>query len=623
MRRHVLSLVRQYLFWMFFFLLLRALFLVFHIPLLHAEHVSWREALAAFWHAIPLDTATACYLLLIPMLILVIQGIFEKPWLNQINKVYSFFLIGIFSVIAVSELGIYNEWKTKLNGKALTYLTHPEELYRSISGLQFFGFLLAVVLLTSLGIFLYNRVFYPKADLKFRKPLWAPVFLIFSAPLLLLGLRGGMGAIPITTSSAYFSNHSILNWASVNSVHNFAVSYLEGQKFSETNPFRFYPPEQAMKKVRDLQTVDQDSTTGILKTARPNIVILLMESWSADLVESLGGEPGITPEFRKLEQEGVLFTHLYASGNRSQQGLASIFSGFPAIPYTTITQYPEKYGKLPSLPRVLEEQGYATSFYFGGDLDYGNILAYVMHNGFDKIVQETDVDGDVPRGRLGIHDEFMMKLHAEELSGMPEPFFSVLFTLSSHSPYDQPKEHSIDWQGEEALYVNSAYYSDYSLGQYFEMVKKEPWYDSTLFVVIADHSHNTYRNWPVESFNYRRIPMLLLGGALKDEWRGRQVERLSSNGDLPATLLEQMDLRSDDFSWSRDLFNPFSPQYAYFEINDGVGWKTSDGEFIYNSRQDLYLYLAMHSDKSEEDKEMLLRQGKSYVQVVFQTFLDM
>jgi phosphoglycerol transferase MdoB-like AlkP superfamily enzyme len=348
-----------------------------------------------------------------------------------------------------------------------------------------------------------------------------------------------------------------------------------------------------------------------------------MESWSADLIESLGGEPGITPEFRKLEKEGLLFRHLYASGNRSQQGIASLFSGFPAIPYTTITQNPAKYQKLPSMPMLLMDAGYNSSFYFGGDLNYGDIKAYALYNGIRKIVDEKMISDSIPRGRLGIHDEYMMRLHAREMNDAKQPFFTVLFTMSSHSPYDQPPEHTIEWDKGEELYVKSAFYSDYSLGQYFDIVRNEPWYDSTLFIIIADHSHNTYRNWPVESFNYRRIPMMLLGGALKDEYRGKSIDRISSNGDLPVTLLKQLGLDCSSFAWSRDLFNPYSKEYAYFEINDGVGWKTPKGEFIYNVRYDQYLYEVMSDGATEQDKSDLIRQGKSYVEVIFQTFLDM
>jgi phosphoglycerol transferase MdoB-like AlkP superfamily enzyme len=617
------SLVRQYLFWMVFFALLRAMFLIYNIPLLKVEGIHWNEAAASFRHALLLDTATSCYILIIPLLLLFMQGLLELPLINRINKIYTLLIILLSTLISTVELGIYTEWKTKLTGKALAHLKRPLEVYESVSAWQFFGFLSLVILLTWLGYFMYRKIFFSPVNQSLRNKSLPIVFFITGGALLFIGLRGGVGPIPITSAASYYSEHSLLNWASMNSNYNLSVSIIEGRRYNDTNPFGFFPEEEAQAIIDRLNAVEKDTTVSVLKVATPNIVILLMESWSADLIESLGGEPGITPEFKKLEKEGLLFSQFYASGNRSPQGLASILGGFPAIPYTTLTENPDKFQKLPSLTRMLMDQGYQTSFYFGGDLDYGNIRAYLLFNGIQKIVEEKDIPGDLPRGRLGIHDEYMMQLHAEELRDHVEPFFSVLFTLSSHSPYDQPKEHSIDWPGQEEQYINSAFYSDYSLGRYFDLVRKESWYDSTLFIIIADHSHNTYRNWPLESFNYRKIPMLMLGGALKDEYRGRQVERLSSSTDFPATILNQLGLSSEQFIYSRDLFNPYSPEYAYFEFNGGLGWKVHNGEFIYNTRFDQYLYIGMHDNTTQADQDNMIRDGKAFFQVLFQAFIDM
>ena len=112
----------------------------------------------------------------------------------------------------------------------------------------------------------------------------------------------------------------------------------------------------------------KDSTLQILNIRRPNIVLFILESWSGDLIEDLGGEPGITPEFRKLQKQGILFDQIYASGSRSEQGMASIFGGFPAHPISSITVQPDKFVKLPSLIKDMKQVGYNTSYYFGGQL---------------------------------------------------------------------------------------------------------------------------------------------------------------------------------------------------------------------------------------------------------------
>ncbi|MBV5337747.1 MAG: sulfatase-like hydrolase/transferase, partial [Deltaproteobacteria bacterium] len=124
---------------------------------------------------------------------------------------------------------------------------------------------------------------------------------------------------------------------------------LDANKFNDESLFRFMKDEEASELTKAIHQVEKDSTVSILKVQKPNIVILLLESWSGDMIESLGGEAGITPEFRKLEKEGLLFTDFYASGNRSQQAMGSLFAGIPGLPITTITNHPEKYASLPSL----------------------------------------------------------------------------------------------------------------------------------------------------------------------------------------------------------------------------------------------------------------------------------
>ena len=212
-----------------------------------------------------------------------------------------------------------------------------------------------------------------------------------------------------------------------------------------------------------MHEVQKDTTVYISKYERPNIVFVLLESWPGDVIESLGGEPGITPEFGKLVEDGLLFTKFYASGNRSQQANASIFSGLPAIPITTLSDYPEKYAAVPSLVKKLNSQGYFTSFYFGGELTYGNLKSFLVYNEFDLIVEGDDLSSDYPRGKLGVHDEAVFNQFSKELKLMNQPFFSTVFTLSSHSPYDYPGERPIDWIKIENKFVNSVHYSEVNL----------------------------------------------------------------------------------------------------------------------------------------------------------------
>jgi len=623
LKRLFFSLIRQYLFWMIFFFLLRAVFLIYHINLLKLEDITTGEALLSFWHGLKLDTATAAYILIIPSLFLLIQGLFKARWLNTVNKVYTFILILVWSLITAVELGSFAEWKCKLSTSAFAHVKHISEAYYSISAEQFFSLLFFLVVMTGSSFILYSKVFYMKILERSRLIYSSVVFFIVAVPLLFVLLRGGINDIAISQSSAHYSHHSILNWAAVNSGYQFAVNVMETSRYKKSNAYQFYDLKDARKTVEDILRTEKDTTISILNSSRPNIVILLMESWTADIIESLGARPGITPEFAKLEKEGLLFTRFYSTGNRSHEAAATIFGGHPALPYTTFTANPEKFRKMPSMVKTLNAAGYNTSFYFGGQLDYGNMRAYLLFNQFEKMFEEADIDPSIPRGRLGVHDEYLYRIHIDEMKDAKEPFFSVVFTLSSHSPYDFPMDPVLDWAGPENPFINSAYYADKCLGEYFEMARKQPWFDNTLFIIIADHGHNSYMNWRYESYEYHRIPLFFYGNVLKDEFRGVKSDRISDNSCLTKTILKQLNLPADEFNWGDNLFNPYAPEYAYIVLNDGYTWKSPEGEIVYSMNWNHYYKKDFPEGTTPEKEEAFIRKGESYVQVLFQDFLDL
>lgn len=616
----IISIIKQFLFWMLVFAVSRAVFFVYHSGILKIENIATGEVFASFWYALPLDVATACYLLIVPFLILTVQSFLNIKWLNCVNLIYTLLMLFAYLAITTSEIGIYDEWKTKLQYKALNYLSNPGEIFNSSSTSVFFVLVLILISQYVALAWFYKRFVFVKMERASRNFVSVGLFLLITPAMLFLGLRGGFGEIPITQSKSYFSKHNFINLASINSGYSLLISTIENYKFKDVNPFGFYNPEEAAKRVRQLHKVQNDTTTFVLKTKRPNIVLLLLESWSADLIQSLGGREGIAPEFHELENQGILFTGFYASGNRSEQAMSAIFGGFPSTPITAITHNLDKIIKLPSLTKTLEKEGYSTSFYFGGQLMYGGINSFISVNGFDMIKEESDFNDDLPRGKLGIHDEFMLNEQLNDLESEKQPFFSVLFTVSTHSPYDQPMEDVIGWAASESQngYLNSAYYTDKCLGEYFEKARKQPWYSNTLFILVADHSHNTYNNWPVYSKEYRKIPLLLYGDVIKDEYRGDKISRIGSQTDIAKTLLSQLDIDDEGFFWSRNLFNPTTPGFAYYESTDGVGWITPNGYFVYKKTIDGYPEMQIEPQL----KDSIIMDGKSYLQEVFRQFME-
>jgi len=611
------SLLKQYIFWLLFFALNRAVFLIYYNHLVSLEQPGFSEVLAGFWYALRLDISTASYIMIFPFLLLLIKSMVSWRWIDIVNKVYTAVFIIAYTLITTTELGIYSEWKTKLHYKALHYLGHPDEVYNSASTGKFIGLIFIFIGLVLTGIVVYNRFFYRRPVKVKRNLLSSAVFFILAPGLIFLGIRGGIQAIPITQSQSYYSNYNILNLAAVNSGYSFTYSMHDNYRFMYENPFQFYEDDHALKIVEDITYVEKDTTVNVLNVSRPNIVILLLESWSADLIHSLGGEEGITPEFEKLAADGILFKNLYVSGNRSEQALSAIFGGFPSTPITAITHNLDKVVNLPSLPKRLKAEGYNSSFYFGGHLMYGGIKSYLSTTGFEKMVEIYDLPDSLPRGKLGVHDEFVFSYQIDEVDKMAQPFLSAIFSLSTHSPYDQPMEKVIEWGGSENEYLNSAYYTDRCLAEYFRKASSKEWYDNTLFIIVADHSHNSYRHWSVNSPQYRHIPMLLYGNVIKEEFKGQHMDVMASQTDIPVTILKQLGMDTEEFVWSRDLFNPYIPDYVFYEATNGVGWMRPYGHFVWHKD-----YGILEKEVPDDKSEKLIEEGKAYLQVLFKEFIE-
>lgn len=615
----LLVLLKQFVWLMFLFAFSRLVFMIVYSGLIAHTSAGMTEVVAAFVYALHLDVATACYFLFLPFLAMVLWLITGGGWIRRFLIFYSGFISLVIGLLLGGELGLYGEWKTKINYKALMYLRQPTEVFNSISTLEFILWLSVIGIFVALVMYAYTRWFgfYHTAG---RRYWWQiPVFVLLVPPFLVLGARGGIQEIPINQSASYYSSHGVLNAAAVNTSFNLYISVFENRKFLDKNPYTFMPRHEAEKVVDRIFHPAVDSTLYVVSSTRPNVVVIILESWSADLIHSLGGEPGITPEFERLEQQGILFTGAYAGGARSEQGMAAIFSGFPPHPYTSITVQPDKYSHLPSWPLVMKKAGYHTSFYFGGQLIYGNIKSYMMFTGFEKIVEMDGFDKKLPRGKLGIHDQYTLDRLLDDLDNEKQPFFASLFTLSSHSPYDQPMEEKLQWGGNERNYINSAYYTDWCLGRFFREAATKPWYSNTLFVLLADHSHNSYRNHDPKSFEYNRIPMLWLGPVVKPEWRGRKVEKLVSQTDLASSVLSQIDLSNKAFFWSRNVMNSNYDEAAYHVTDEGVlGWKRPEGFFV----EDMAFRRTFQEELPPADADTIKKEGYAFLQVLFQQYLD-
>jgi len=621
MKKIWVTLLKMLVFLLVLFATMRVIFIVKYWSLVTLGEIPFKEILKGFWSALPLDIATASFMLALPAIYMFVTLAINKDTLFAPLRWFFYLLVAVYNLAAFGDIGIYGEWRTKLSYRALMYLENPSEVINTAETEQTLLLIVLWSIFTVLFCWLYTKYVEPQNPESNREESKPNVFVmsgsfVLVVGLLFLGMRGGFNEIPITSSKVYYSSHKLANEMCVNPAYYLVENILNSKKVESRAHFNYMDFESAKKRVEGLHQVDCDSTISILKMERPNIMVILLESWSADLIESLGGEPGITPNFRDLEKDGLLFTNIYASANRSQHAMSSLFGGLPGMPVTTITNHPDKYYAVPSLVKKMDSIGYYTSFYFGGELNYGNILSYLRYNEFDEIVEAKDINEGYFKGKLGYHDADVMPWYAEQVSKHPQPFFSTLFTQSTHSPYDYPKMfEEIEWPKIEKQYVNSGHYTDIAIKMFMEKARRQDWYDSTLFIFVADHSHASYKNHRMESFDHHKIPMLIYGEPLQDSLRGKTFDAICGNTDLPAMIMAQLGLSHDEFIWSKNMFGLCYRPFAFFELNNGLGWKTPEGEFVYSNTGNF-----IKNDLPENIRDSVVEDGKSYMQYHFDLF---
>tara|TARA_B100001093_G_scaffold520485_1_gene616594 strand:- start:32349 stop:34205 length:1857 start_codon:yes stop_codon:yes gene_type:complete len=608
--------LKLYFFWLFLFFINRVIFFIFYFK--SFKNIKILEILQIVPNSIELDISFISYVASIAFLLILLGFILSSFKIEPfINKTVNFFIVSMIlftNIVSAGEICLYKEWESKLNYTALTHFKHPREVFLTASNIDYLIFSFYILISIIVIRFYFNNI---KIHFKFQKSSFKSILKrVFFAPLILgvffYFIRGGMQSIPINISDSYFSKNIIVNDLTVNSNWNIIQSYFKSSRSINGNPYIKYS-----KKEYDLfvENYISDSNitvlpTKILKDNQPNIVFILLESWSADIIENLGGLKDITPNFKKLEEHGLLFTNFYSNGWKSEQAVSSIFSSFPVFPYISIIKETDKARKLPSINKSLKN--YNSSFIFGGQLSYGNIKGFLLNQKFDLVLDIDDFN--YPRGRLGIHDEFMFDEFHLHLNKMQKPFFSTLFTLSSHSPYDFPFKHKFSFNSRHDPYVNSVAYTDSCLGVFFQKIKNEKWYNNTLFIIVSDHSHSTPIYRRVAQKERFKIPMLWYGNVLHEKYKGLSNEILSSHIDITPTLLSQLNYKVDSKYFGNDIFK-LNKKYVPYSFVRGYGMINGFSNYAYSITYDKPFEIDIKKDSN------IIKNTELFMQYSFDKYM--
>ncbi|MEO8589015.1 MAG: sulfatase-like hydrolase/transferase [Flavobacteriales bacterium] len=612
--RYVLVLV---LFWTGFFLLQQACFLFFNPGAL--KGIGGGAICYSFRRALPMDLAAACYVTL-PVALLCVPLLFkELRWLRRVILAFLCICVVLSAFINVCDIGLFHAWGTKVNHKALSYLVYPEEAMGAATGEPVAELIVVMLAQCAVALFLLSRIDHRRS---FKTPsLWQRILTpVLILPLLLVGMRGGPQDDPIDRSWCYHSAHPILNLGALNGTWNVIVLLAEPPEFGK-NPYAFMPADEAAARFAKMHAPGNGPHREVLNTARPNVVLIMLESWTADVVGVLGGDSGVTPGFDRLASEGLLFTNFYSTGFRTEQGLCALMSAFPSQPKTTIIRQYGKFDRLPSVVNILDSAGYRSTYYYAGDATFANTRSYLEAMGFNTVHDENSFPIKW-RTRWGAYDEELFAFHLRDAKNAVEPFFHTLMTSTSHEPFDVPVDEGFPGKDQPQMYRNSVHYTDRTLAAFLDACKAQPWYASTLFIIVADHGHFLPHNRGNFSAERHRIPFLLLGGALKPELRGTRDATFGSHVDFTATLLEQLGLAHPRATWSKDLFNETSAHFAFWTFDDGFGIADARQTQVYDNLAGLLLQRRDSSASASEDAEQL-RNGQALEQILLDQYIGL
>lgn len=522
------------------------------------------------------DASIAGYFSIIPGFIIIASYWLNTKLIRRISIVYYAFISFLIATVFVVDLILYKYWGFRLDSTPLFYMKSPANALASSSWLVNLGGLAAIFFISYLLYILFSTLLIvtKKADIAAKFKVRASFVVLFEIVLLFLPIRGGIKESTMNVGKVYFSNNILLNHAAVNPIFSLFESLMLEQKFDRQ--YRFMSNEKAAEIFTSLTDAgENDSKPSLFNIKKPNVVVMVLESFMSLDISELGGMNGVAVRLDSLCKEGVLFTNFYANSFRTDRGLVSVLSGFPAQPNTSIMKFPRKTQKLPSFPMSLKNAGYQLQYLYGGDVDFTSMRSYLKVCGFDNIVEDVSFKANESTTKWGVPDHLVFKrLYSEIEKQQKKPFLKIIQTLSSHDPFDVPYPVKI-----KDPYLNSVSYTDSCLGDFIDKLKKLEVWKNTIVIMVPDHAMRYPYGIDNRSVNRYKIPLIIVGGALKSP---SKIDTYASQIDIAATLLSQLGIDHSDFRYSKNILNSQSPHFGFFTFQNGFGMVTPDNEYVYD-----------------------------------------
>jgi len=488
------------------------------------------------------------------------------------DRIFTYFYVLIVLIIfffsIMSEFPFWDEFGVRFNFIAVDYLIYTYEVVSNINQSYPLPLIIGVLLgLVALTFYLLKKwgilkaVFSDKMSFKFRAIYGISTL---SAAVLLLNV--------MKNEQAEFSSNLVINELGKNGIFSFFTAYRSNELDYDT----FYPKlskkeaYSILKKnlLQNNQKYDSDDWDSIMRITkgennyRPNIILIVIESFSAEFLSVFGNKDELTPNYEKLAEKSIFFTNMYATGTRTVRGMEALTLSVPPTPGNSIVRRPNNQ-KLFSVATIMKEKGYQLYFIYGGDGYFDNMNNFFGGQGFDIVdrdrgnplsdkidtrrynIQNEDVSFE---NAWGICDEDIYKqaiICADKNNQKGKPFFQFVMTTSNHRPYTFP-DGKIDLpQGSRNSAVK---YTDYALEKFIDEAQNKDWFDNTVFVIVADHCASSAGKWEI-NIDKHHIPAIIYNLPVEPQ----KIDRMVSQIDLMPTLFGYLDWNYNTALYGKDI----------------------------------------------------------------------
>ena len=553
---------------------------------------TWDHAISVMLYGLRFDIIVICMLWFIPALLLLLLP--ENRLLHWIMKSIVRVWLSLTTLVIVfvelSTPAFIDQYDTRPNRLFFEYLETPVEVLKTSVYEYPWHVAIALIVMLWLGVYLSrlnSRVF---SQLRVW-PVWLRLVAVpVLSVLFIIGARSSFDHRPANASTAAFTNDQLVNKLGLNSIYTVLSAYYNLRHEESDNTIYGTMDEQEMVAIvrrhsripADSFVADTTSTwhqQSVPAADKPyNLVIILEESLGAGFVGKLGGI-GVTPELDKLAEQGLWFTQLYATGTRSARGIEAVVTGFPPSPSRSVLKLGLAQQNFSTLASILKQFHYDTQFIYGGESHFDNMAGFFLANGFDRVTDQNDYKNPKFRATWGVSDEDLLQRVDEELMAAGEnPQFILTFSSSNHSPFEFP-DNTIELHDAEKQTVNNAVkYADYAIGRFFDKARTQPYWDNTIFLVVADHDTRVFGASlvPVNKFH---IPGVILGPGIEP----RHYTRVASQIDLAPTLLRLLGISSTHPMIGHDLLSlpDDFPGRALMQYSNNHAYRVGDDVVIH------------------------------------------